>query len=160
LHLACLQTFQKSSKVTKNVALTMASPHHPKEGLYLLGGGRGWFPHKVKERDIWTWDVGRGTRDARMAGTWDVRRGTRAWLGRGTRDAGRAQGWDVGRETRDMGRAHGWDAGRGTRDMGRAHGWDEGRETRDTGRAHGWDMGRGARAGDGRQSLIRPLSRW
>ena len=48
LHLSCIKSLQKSSKVTKNVACVLATHFLPFEALYSLGGGRGWFPHKVK----------------------------------------------------------------------------------------------------------------
>jgi len=50
-YLSCIKTFPKSSKFIKKVAYAMATHFCPKEALHLLGGGRGWFPHKVKERN-------------------------------------------------------------------------------------------------------------
>jgi len=57
LHLACINAMSKSSRVTKKVALAMATHFWPNEALHLLGGGRGWFPHKVKERSVWAWQA-------------------------------------------------------------------------------------------------------
>jgi len=88
-----------------------------------LGGGRGWFPHKEKERSS-------GSVASRQ-----VHKPSHIFFGKSLKLSRSRQSlpppWRIG-ETRDIG--HGTRGARmaGTRDVGRAHG-----ET--------WDMGRGAR---------------
>jgi len=56
-HLFGIQPLQKSLKVIKKVACVMATLFLLNEALHLLGGGWGWFPHKVKELCAGTWQV-------------------------------------------------------------------------------------------------------